>query len=82
MAVIGTISGFRSGGLAKGSFVSSKDPSFEPDRDIPRQILMLHALVVIGGFVLVGLAGYGIWQGFKLKPHDKLPGGKGSNWRT
>jgi hypothetical protein len=43
---------------------------------------MLHALVIMGGFVLIGLAGYGFWQGFKLTPHDKLPGGKGRNWRT
>jgi hypothetical protein len=43
---------------------------------------MLQALAVIAGFVLIGLAGYGFWQGLKLEPHDKIPPGKGSHWRT
>jgi hypothetical protein len=38
--------------------------------------------MVIGGFVLIGLAGYGFWQGLKLKPHDNIPPSKGSRWRT
>jgi hypothetical protein len=43
---------------------------------------MLTVLPVIVGFVLIGLAVYGFWQGLKLKPHDKIPRSKGSNWRT
>ena len=43
---------------------------------------MLNGLIVLGGFVLIGVAAYGFWQGLKLKPHDKLPGGKGGHWRT
>lgn len=38
---------------------------------------MLQGLIVIGGFVLIGLAGYGFWQGSKLKPHDHIPPSKG-----
>ena len=43
---------------------------------------MLNGLIVLGGSVLIGLAAYGFWQGLKLKPHDKIPAGKGSRWRT
>jgi hypothetical protein len=43
---------------------------------------MLNGLFVLGGFALIGFAAYGFWQGLKLKPHDKLPVGKGSHWRT
>jgi hypothetical protein len=43
---------------------------------------MLHALLIISGFVLIGLAGYGFWQGLTLKPHDNIPRSKGSHWRT
>jgi hypothetical protein len=43
---------------------------------------MLQGLIVGGGFVLIGLAGYGFWQGLKLKPHDTIPSAKGSRWRT
>jgi hypothetical protein len=43
---------------------------------------MLHALVIIGGFVLIGLACFGFWQGLKLKPYDDIPPSKGSWWRT
>jgi hypothetical protein len=43
---------------------------------------MLHGLIVIGGFVLIGMAVYGFWQGLKLKPRDNIPRSKGSNWRT
>jgi hypothetical protein len=32
--------------------------------------------------VLIGFALYGFWQGVKLKPHDKIPAGKGSRWWT
>jgi hypothetical protein len=43
---------------------------------------MLHALIIIGGSVLIGLACCGFWQGLKLKPHDNIPRSKGSWWRT
>jgi hypothetical protein len=43
---------------------------------------MLQDLIVIGGFGLIGFAGYGFWQGLKLKPHDTIPLSKGSRWRT
>jgi hypothetical protein len=43
---------------------------------------MLHGLIIIGGFVLIGFAAYGFWQGLKLNPHDKIPPSKGSRWRT
>jgi len=43
---------------------------------------MLNGLIVLGGFVLIGFAAYGFWLGLKLKPHDKIPAGKGSHWRT
>jgi hypothetical protein len=43
---------------------------------------MLQGLIVIGGFGLIGFAGYGFWQGLKLKPHDNIPLSKGSRWRT
>jgi FtsZ-interacting cell division protein ZipA len=43
---------------------------------------MLHGLIIVGGFVLIGLAVYGFWQGLKLKPHDKIPPGKDRYWRT
>ncbi len=43
---------------------------------------MLNGLIVLGGSVLIGLAVYGFWQGLKLEPHDKIPAGKGSRWRT
>jgi hypothetical protein len=43
---------------------------------------MLQGLMVIGGFVLIGLAAYGFWQGLKLQPHDNIPNFKGSRWRT
>ena len=43
---------------------------------------MPHVLLIINGFVLIGLAGFGFWQGLKLKPHDNIPRSKGSNWRT
>jgi hypothetical protein len=32
--------------------------------------------MVIGGFVLIGLAAYGFWLGMKLKPHDNNPSSK------
>jgi hypothetical protein len=41
-----------------------------------------NALVIIGGFVLIGLACFGFWQGLKLKPYDDIPPSKGSWWRT
>jgi hypothetical protein len=43
---------------------------------------MPQGLMVTGGFVLIGLAGYGFWQGMKLKPHDNIPPPKGRRWRT
>jgi len=43
---------------------------------------MLHALIIIAGFVLIGLGCHGFWQGLKLKPHDDIPPSKGSWWRT
>jgi hypothetical protein len=43
---------------------------------------MLHGLIVVGGFALIGVAAYGFWQGLKLKPHDNIPPSKGSRWRT
>jgi hypothetical protein len=43
---------------------------------------MLHGLIIISGFVLIGLAAYGFWQGLKLKPHDQIPAGKDRYWRT
>jgi hypothetical protein len=43
---------------------------------------MLNGLIVLGALVLIGFAARGFWQGLKLKPHDKIPAGKGSNWRT
>jgi hypothetical protein len=43
---------------------------------------MLHTLIIIGGFVLIGLACFGFWQGLKLKPHANIPRSKGSRWRT
>jgi hypothetical protein len=54
----------------------------EPDRGLRCPISMLQSLMVIGGFVLIGVAGYGFWQGLKLKPHDNIPPSKGSRWRT
>jgi hypothetical protein len=43
---------------------------------------MVQGLLVIGGFVLIGLAAYGFWQGLKLTPHDNIRPSKGSRWRT
>jgi hypothetical protein len=57
-------------------------PRFEPDRGPRSPISMVQGLMVIGGFVLIGLAAYGFWQGLKLKPHDNIPPSKGSRWRT
>jgi hypothetical protein len=44
---------------------------------------MLHIILVIAGFVLIGLACTGFWQGLKLQPNDNIPAAhKGSRWRT
>jgi hypothetical protein len=44
---------------------------------------MLHIILVMTGFILIGLAGIGFWQGLKLKPNDNIPAAhKGSHWRT
>jgi hypothetical protein len=43
---------------------------------------MLHALIIIGGFILLGLGCYGFWQGLKLKPDDHIPPSENSWWRT
>jgi hypothetical protein len=40
----------------------------------------LDALIIVGGFVLIGLACFGFW--LKLKPHANIPRSKGSWWRT
>jgi hypothetical protein len=55
---------------------------FEPNPAGFQPTSMLHALIIIGGFVLMGLACYGFWQGLKLKPYDDIPPAKGSWWRT
>jgi hypothetical protein len=55
---------------------------FEPNRSRRCPTFMLQGLMVIGGFVLIGLAAYGFWQGLKLQPHDNIPNSKGSRWRT
>jgi hypothetical protein len=57
-------------------------PRFEPDRGSRSPISMVQGLMVIGGFVLIGLAAYGFWQGLKLKPHENIPPSKGGRWRT
>jgi hypothetical protein len=44
---------------------------------------MLHIILVMTGFILIGLACYGFWQELKLKPNDNIPAAhKGSHWRT
>jgi hypothetical protein len=43
---------------------------------------MLHALIIVGGFVLISLGCYGFWQGLKLKPHENIPPSRGDWWRT
>jgi uncharacterized membrane protein YciS (DUF1049 family) len=44
---------------------------------------MLHMILVIAGFILIGVACTGFWQGLKLKPNDNIPAAhKGSRWRT
>jgi hypothetical protein len=44
---------------------------------------MLQIILVIAGFVLIGVACSGFWQGLKLKPNDNIPAAhKGSRWRT
>jgi len=55
---------------------------FEPNPASGRQTAMLHALIIVGGFGLIGVACYGFWQGLKLRPYDKIPPSKGSWWRT
>ena len=54
---------------------------FEPKPVPRRRTSMLHALIVIGGFVLLGLGCYGFWQGLNLKPHDNIPPAETSWWR-
>jgi hypothetical protein len=54
----------------------------EPNSIPRRPTAMLHTLIIIGGFGLIGLACYGFWQGLKLRPHDNIPRSKDSRWRT
>jgi hypothetical protein len=44
---------------------------------------MLHIILIVAGFILIGVACTGSWQGLKLKPNDNIPAAhKGSRWRT
>jgi len=63
-------------------FLRPRQMRFEPAPDPPRQPSMLHILIIIGGFGLIGVACYGFWQGLKLTPYDNIPRSKGSRWRT